>query len=158
MMKNKYEKALELMSESDPNIKRVIHLLEESVEEGNSEASYALATWYLHGTNLSKNINKGAALLNNAADTNHPDACFDLAICYEKGAGVSQSFEKAFELYLRAALYGDKQSFCEVGRCYYYGIGIGVDKIIADIWYEKAESLGVEGIGFEGEFEDGIYP
>ena len=147
-MKSSYDLALELMLQSKPDIKRVTLLLNKGVEEGNSDSAYALGTWYLLGKNLEKDMCKAIDLLTLADDLNHPDACFDLAICYEKSEGISQDLERAFHLYLRAALYGDEQSFSEVGRCYYHGIGTKPDEVLADIWLEKTEALGIDGIEF----------
>jgi len=138
-----YETALKEMSRSRPNIESVIDLLNKSIELGNPDAAYALATWYIHGGYVEKDLSKGIMLLKRAADKNIAEACYDLAICYEKPAGVTQNLEKVFELYMRAALHGDKQSFHEVGRCYFYGIGIAENRKLADIWLEKAEELGV---------------
>ena len=147
-MKNKlddsYDVALKEMSKQHPDIERVIGLLNESMESGHPNAAYALATWYLHGEHVEKDLSKGIMLLKRATDKNLPEACYDLAVCYEEPAGVVEDLEKAFELYLRAALHGDKQSFHEVGRCYYYGIGVNINKSLADIWLEKAEELGTK--------------
>ena len=106
------------------------------------EATYALATWYLHGKYFKQDLRKAAMLLREAARSNIADALYDLAVSYEEGKGVKKNLEKACELYLRAALQGDEQSTYEVGRCYYYGIGVSQDRKIAKVWLDRAESLG----------------
>ena len=138
-----YEEALAEMSQDNPNAKRALKLLNESLAEGNPNAAYALGTWYLHGENVDKDTAKAMVLLKRAADKNVPEACYDLAVSYETPEGVAANPEKAFELYVKAALHGDAQSFHEVGRCYYYGIGTPRNEGLADIWLEKAEELGV---------------
>ena len=142
-MSDLYDTALKEMSKQSPNKKKVVELLNKSIDSGNPKAAYALATWYLHGEYVEKDLSKGIMLLKRASDKNVPEACYDLAICYEKPEGVTENLEKAFELYLRAALHGDKQSFYEVGRCYYHGIGVVKDEEIADIWLERAEEFGI---------------
>lgn len=138
-----YDKAYEEMKKKEPDKKKVFSLLEQGHEQGDPRATYALATWYLHGEHVEKDIKKATKLLKQSAAENVPDALYDLAISYEKGIGVKKDKDRAFELYLKAALRGDDQSVEEVARCYYYGIGVKEDERVADIWYERAEELGL---------------
>lgn len=142
--KRKYEMALAEIKKESPDIPLVLALLNESIDEGSSEAAYALATWYLFGNHVDRDWKKAVVLLKKASIKKHPSALYDLAVCYEEGKGVRKNRKEAFRLYLRAALRGDKQSFHEVGRCYYYGIGIEKDSVLADIWLERAEELGAD--------------
>lgn len=144
MTNKNYELALAEAQKDGYDVALVLKLLNQAIEEDSSDAMYALATWYLHGTNVKRSYKKAVALLKKAAENYHASALYDLAVCYEKGKGVSASDKKAFRLYLKASLYGDEQSYYEVGRCYYYGIGVKKDRKIADIWLEKAESLDVD--------------
>lgn len=141
---NLYKKALKEASKDNPNISVVLKLLNDAIMKGNPNASYALGTWYLHGTNVEKDIGKAISLLIHASDKNISSAHFDLAVCYETGEGVEKDEIKAFKYYLRAALEGDKQAYYEVGRCYYYGIGITGNIKIGNIWLDKAQSLGIK--------------
>lgn len=129
-----YLRALRLVAKPGYDAERVIDILRESSRLGVAEATYALATWYLHGKHVKKDLPTAAGLLEEAASKDLPDALFDLAVCYEKGAGVKRSARLAFECYLRAALLGDEQARPEVYRCYYHGIGISKNKRIAEIW------------------------
>ena len=138
-----YEKAYEEMKKKKPDKRRVLSLLEQSHEQGDHRATYALATWYLHGEHVKKDIKKAITLLKQSANAKVPDALYDLAISFEKGIGVKKDNSRAFELYLKAALRDDHQSVEEVARCYYYGIGVKEDRRVAEIWYERAEELGV---------------
>jgi TPR repeat protein len=124
-----------------PDNAAAIVALEEASSLGLAEAQYALGTWYLHGVGMKKNLVKAAEYFRAAADQDHPSAQFDLAICYEKGTGVEKKARAAFELYMRSALGGDAGAFSEVARCWHYGIGIAADERLAEVWYEKAESL-----------------
>lgn len=122
----------------------VAPLLTAAHEAGDPRATYALATWYLHGRVFKKNVRRSVTLLREAAKRRIPDALYDLAVCYERGEGVSKNSRKAFELYVRAALQGERQSVYEVGRCYYHGIGIARDRRLARVWLDRAEELGIE--------------
>lgn len=139
-----YDKALKLCKEDTPDLGLVFDLLTKAYNEENDfRAAYAIATWYLHGKFVEKNIKKGTKYLKIAAKNKVPLALYDLAISYEKGLGIKKNKRKAFKCYLKAVLEGEKKSIFEVGRCYYYGIGVKKDKKIANIWLEKAEELGL---------------
>lgn len=150
-----YQKALKEMAKDNPNIEKVINLLENSSQDGDSRATYALGTWYLYGTHFKKDIRKAIKLLRQAAKDNEPNAIYDLAVCYENGEGVKKNLKLAMEHYMRASLYGDKQSIYEVGRCYYYGIGIDKNKRLAWIWLDYAKKLGLEERP-TSQFEDSV--
>ena len=92
--KRLYNQALKEALKKTPNLPKVMQLLNNSIELGSCEASYALATWYLHGHNVKKNYKRAVLLLNKAIEGNILDALFDLAICYEKGTGVKQNKKK----------------------------------------------------------------
>lgn len=139
-----YAEALKRMRRKNPALDEVADLLSAAHAAGDARATYALATWHLHGRFFRKSIRKAVALFRQAARHNVPDALFDLAICYELGEGVQKNEKTALELYLRAALQGDQQSVHEVGRCYYYGIGVKRDRDVADVWLARAEQLGVK--------------
>lgn len=137
-----YETALARANDCDEPLSDLASLLTAAHEAGDARATYALATWYLHGRFFKKDMRKSIALLRKAAQNDVPDALFDLAVCYEKGAGVAKNPRKAIQLYLRAALHSEKQSVYEVARCYYYGIGVQQDRSIARVWQDRAEEVG----------------
>ena len=142
---NTYDKALKLCKEDNSALGVIFDLLTKAFEEENDfRAAYAIATWYLHGKFVKKDIKEGIKYLKIAAKNKIPLALYDLAISYEEGLGVKKNKRKAFKCYMKAVLEGEKQSIFEVGRCYYYGIGVKKDKKIADIWLEKAEELGLK--------------
>jgi TPR repeat protein len=143
MSKSLYEQAKREMKLDNPNIKLVIELLNNAINDGDAKAAYALATWYLHGKNVRKNTKKAVELLQQAARDNTPEACFDLAVFFEKEKSSLENKKIAFHFYLKAAIRNDAQAIYEVGRCYYYGIGTRKDKSIADIWLERAQELGI---------------
>lgn len=139
-----YELALKMAKRAHPDLPRTGQLLEEAHIQGDRRATYALATWYLfgHGT-YPRNLRKAVGLLKLAAETDIAAAHFDLAVCYETGEGVRESAPTAFRHYLAAALNGDNDSLPQVGRCLFYGIGVKRDRMTAEIWFRRAEALGV---------------
>ena len=132
----------ELLKER-PNTARGVKLVRAAFKNGDPGAAYALATWYLHGKYVPKNLAKAVQLLEVAANRNIPDALYDLALSYEKGVGAKKDPKKAYQLYLRAALWGDHQSVFEVGRCLFYGIGVKQDRSTAKFWLARSKALGV---------------
>lgn len=142
-----YEKALKLMGKGGGHTKSAKDFLEKAAEEGDGRAIYALGTWWFHGAyGLTKDIKKGLSMWREAAQKGIPEACFDLAVAIEKNEDSTNGVETladAFIWYLSAAIRGDAQAIFEVGRCYCYGIGIVEDKRLANVWFERAEELGV---------------
>jgi len=137
-----YERALRMGSQDGSNLGEIFTLLEKSHLQGDFRATYALGTWYFHGTHVRKNQRKGISYFRSAAKGGIADALFDLAMSYEIGSGVRKDLRVAYEYYLRAALAGDPQAQYEVGRCLYYGIGSTVDRRLARIWLDHAKLKG----------------
>jgi uncharacterized protein len=144
-VKATYEKALQSALMQKKPSRGVYKLLLKAAEEGDARATYALATWHLHGTSfLRVDYVRGFELLKSSAKAGVAEASFDLAISYEKGVGTRRNLKRAFEAYVHAALLGDSQAFYEVGRMYCYGIGVSKNRRLADYWLDKAELLGIK--------------
>lgn len=125
-----YNKALSEATSEPVNNDKAFQYLERSAKVGNYKATYALATWYLFGKHVKKDLKKGVDLLKIAADMGSSDACFDLAVSYEKGKGIEENIELAFKYYLFAAINGDTEAIHEIGRCYFYGKGVVPNKTL----------------------------
>jgi TPR repeat protein len=139
-----YETALDSMKDQSRTHDEISDLLTIAHEKGDARATYALATWYLHGTHFDKNVEKATELLIVAADSNIPEALFDLAYSYESGVGVDVDENQEFELYLKSSLLGDREALREVGRCLTYGVGTDVNERVADIFLDAAEHFGID--------------
>lgn len=140
-----YELAQELIHQKIPDYQLAAALLWHSHENRDSRATYALATWHLFGSpGIKKNWLEAAKLLQLAARNGVAEAHYDLAVCYEMGRGVRRNLRCAYLHYLAAAIDGDGDAIVSIGRCLYYGVGIGVDKDAAEIWFRKADSLGID--------------
>ena len=125
-----YKKAFDL-SRRRGNAERVAALLQESHRQGDVRATYALATWHIHGANLPRNRSAAIKLLRKASNGGIREAKFDLGHAYELGIGVTKSYEKALNLYIEAAQKGDHDAVAEVIRCVFYGKGIPRNKELA---------------------------
>jgi uncharacterized protein len=139
---NDYDIALAEMRNEHPNIELVLALLQKSADNGDNRSQYALATWYLFGTNVEKNFYKAVYYLKKSAARGNSDAMFDLAVCFDKGAGIATNRKKAYCLFLKSALRGDVTATHEVGRRLFYGIGVEKDKTSARVWLDRAHELG----------------
>ena len=115
----RYRSALRLMRrDGDPA--KAHALLQAAADDGDGYSIYAIATWYLHGFFLKKNLRDATRLLRKAADAQVAFACFDLAVCYETGVGVKQDLSKAAKYFLRAFLLGDGNAPGAVERLFYW--------------------------------------
>lgn len=145
VMTAEYEEALAIANHDGVRISEVAKLLETAQGLGDHRATYALATWYLFGSNnFPKDIAKAVKMLKVAAKAEIAAAHFDLAVCYKTAQGVRKNYRKAYLHYLAAALYGDKQAPFFVADCFYFGIGVTKDMEVAEIWYCMAESKEVD--------------
>lgn len=137
-------KFLAEMQKEKPDLKVAFDLLQTAAHQKNSEALYAIGTWYLFGRYVKKKPSEAVKYFLQAIEGNRSDAYYDLAVCYEKGVGIKKNKKAAFECYLNAALLGDKQSLYAVGRCYFYGIGTSKNMHIGEIWLKHAELNGIK--------------
>ncbi len=137
-------KALAEMEKETPDLKVAFDFLERSAKRNNSEALYAIGTWYLFGRYVKKDRSEAVKYFLLAIEGNNSSAYYDLGVCYEEGVGIRKDKKAAFECYLNAALLGDKQSLYEVGRCYFYGIGTSKNMHVGEIWLKHAELNGIK--------------
>ncbi len=142
-----YDEALAEMRSNSADVFKAFALLTRADAAGDARATYALATWYLHGRSpiVEPDLAKAISLLQVAANAGVPDALYDMGVSYEKGESGQPDFVRAFRSYLAAALRGEEQSIYEVGRCYHYGIGVNVDREVAEIWLQRAAELEIAG-------------
>jgi len=137
-----YDRALSEALDERADRRKIAGELLIAAELGLADAHYAIATWYLNGIGVDKDVDKGVEHLEAAALENHPSALFDLAVCFENGQRKPINLKAAFELYMRAALWGDVGSYIAVGRCFYYGVGIEQSARLAEVWFERSKELG----------------
>jgi TPR repeat protein len=122
--------------------KRVIPLMTMASNAGHDLATYALATWHLHGVpGIKKRVATAIPLLERASRSCGL-AMFDLAVSCELGKGVAKDPRRAFALYRKATRHGVITAWLEVARCHHFGIGTPVNLRKADAAVRKAEALG----------------
>lgn len=73
----------------------------EAAEEGNPDAQFLLGDAYLHGKNVSEDVDKGIMWLQKAIDQDNISATILLACFYEIGEKVPKDIDKARSLYLK---------------------------------------------------------
>ncbi|QWT20802.1 sel1 repeat family protein [Bacillus sp. NP157] len=105
----RYAKALRIARRGG-DLTDAYELLRHAAEDGDGLSIYALATWYLHGTHVPRNIRMGNQMLKVAAEKNVAAACSDLGVSYYNGWGVRKNFNLAARYYLRAFLLGDLEA------------------------------------------------
>ena len=124
------------------DLPRCLALLQAASDRGDPKATYAIATWYLHGHVVRKSFKKGFGLLYAIRDSRIRGALFDLALCFESGRGVEKNLRMALKYYKKAASLGDADPKCELARCLYYGIGVSRNQKAAAHWYRRAARQG----------------
>ena len=139
-----YEEALRL-TESHPADPRAFALLLAAEGRGDPRAKYALATWYLHGTDLvSRDIPKGIQLLKSIKNSNIAEALFDLAVAYDLGKGCKKNSRLAFELYFESALLGDPDACFQISEYFRAGEHVPHNKRIASLWLNRSRKPAAE--------------
>ena len=137
-----YARALAIGRDPSPDLLAAHDLLINASGSGDLRATYALATWYLHGNDaVSLDEKAGIRILKTLEKSNIPEALFDLAVSYDYGKHVKRNEEKAFSLYMRAALLGDSNACNQVGQFYAEGKFVDHDPKIARAWKLRSEQL-----------------
>lgn len=144
-----YKLALKEATSVPENNEKAFNYLQKAAQKNNAKALYALATWYIFGKHVKKNLKKGVGLLIQSTENDGPpEAFFDLAISYELGKGVDKDATQAFKNYLLAMAKGDQNAIYEVGRCFYHGIGVEknpeIGQSLVDLFSQIEEAIKTE--------------
>jgi TPR repeat protein len=75
-------------------LSRAVAIIKRAAENGDASAAYALATWFLFGKHVRKDVAAAIVLLRQAAKENIPEALYDLAVCYERGQAFGKTARK----------------------------------------------------------------
>lgn len=137
---DEYEIALTLSRSDPPDLHAAKSSLSKAHEKGDVRATYALATWYLHGNEvIEKNEKVGVSMLLDIEKSSIAEAIFDLAFAYDCGEFVDHDDLKAFSLYMRAALLGNREACSQVSQYYAEGVTVQHDPALADAWKARSE-------------------
>ncbi|RHZ73569.1 hypothetical protein Glove_230g27 [Diversispora epigaea] len=128
-------KIIDTSSFNPPSLRKLYNI--------NKEISIlSLATMYLYGLGVEKNVNKAFQINSKVADEGSIIALNSMAYYYQNGFGVEKNHEKAFEFYLKAAEKGNVLAQSNAGGCYKNGIGIAIDNTKAFQWCMKSSCAG----------------
>ena len=115
-----------------------------AADHGDSEAMYAIGTWYSSGLyGVKHNLATACEWFKNASELGLGKATRELAWCYVNGRGVRRDEKKAIELYIKSAGQGDHSSADCLGHTYYNGqCGMAVNITSSLKWFRVAAELG----------------
>ena len=113
-----------------------------AADAGNTEAQYALATFYKEGTGVEKDMEKAVRLLQAAALADNVDAEVEYAIALYNGAGTPRNQPAAVALLRKAAKQGSAIAQNRLARVLVSGQGAPMDKVEALKWHLVAKTAG----------------
>jgi uncharacterized protein len=135
-----YHEALAVARKDDHDSGTVYDLLLHAVEQGDTRAKYAIATWYLAGNAcVPKDERRGVEILKELVNADIAEALFDLAYAYDLGRYVRKNARRAFSLYMRAALLGDQESCVQIAEFYREGRLVPHDMGLSRAWKRRSE-------------------
>ena len=113
------------------NYKKAFILIEPHALSGNSRAQIILATLYLNGYSVKKDIDKAVDLLNRASSQGDVRAHYRLITIYMTKEYERQNYKKALKWLKKAADTGHVDSKFMLGRMYFEGKGTKKNNSIA---------------------------
>lgn len=138
-----YQLGYKYMSENQPY--EAVICYKEAAEQGYVEAQFDLASCYLYGIGVNKDLKQGIEWLKKAAEHQNLKALCNLGVCYRDGIGTGQDLEQAVNYFKQAADRGYVTAQFNLGACYYnkkdYSQSID--------WYKKAAENGNVGAIYE---------
>ena len=118
---------------------RVINLLEKKCDAKEFIYCVELASRYLKGDFVRKDVTKSVELYQKACDGGLAGSCAILGMFYEDGTnGVIENKSKAIQFYQKACDGGDGNSCSNLGEMYEEGSGVRKNSSKALLAYEKA--------------------
>lgn len=115
-----------------------VKIIQDLVENGNSNAAYYLAKLYLEGDVVKKNAHKGVEYLLKAADLGNTKAKMEIAVSILRNGNDERDAERAFEMFHDIAMKGNAEAEMVLSCLYFKGYGCEVNKTLADMWHLKA--------------------
>lgn len=127
----------------DPSdLNRLLQWAEQESKNENAAAYFVLATFYVRGIGVERDIDKAIAHYHAAIDRGAYYAAHALGLLYYLGHGVTKDYQQAFRLFRLAAAHNMAPSQSAIGDCYNFGHGVDIDKALAAEWYGKAAEQG----------------
>jgi TPR repeat protein len=119
-------------------------------EQGDNDATYALAMLYKEGTGVAKDRQKAVQLLKVAAEEQHISSMVDYAIAVFNGDGVEKDESLAGKFFLRAAGRENPIAQNRIARMLANGRGVRLDMIEAMKWHILARAAGIQDDYLDG--------
>ena len=111
-------------------------------KEGDLESQNFVALAYLHGTEVSRDLERAMHWFQEAGEGGHSQALYNLGILHQEGKFIQQDHEKAFGYYLKAARRGLPEAQMSLGWLYEGGLGTVKNMKEAVYWYQRAATYG----------------
>ena len=118
-----------------------------AAEQGDADAQAHLARMLLAGRGVALDRAEGLSWLKKAADQGSALGLFLLAERYEIGRGVPSGMSIAVGYYRQAASQASVDAWYRLGVLRREGRGMGVDRVLAHMWFSLAETGGNEAAG-----------
>ena len=99
---------------SRQNIDLSLDWMNRSIEGGHVGAIYTLGAWYIQGTLIGPDLERGHQMLKHASDLKFPDAALMRAALIANGIGVKASWPEALELVLESAEGGYSRAISQL--------------------------------------------
>ena len=125
-------------------------LFRRASEQGDDDASYALAMLYREGTGVIKDRQKATQLLKVAAEDHHLSSLVEYAIALFNGDGVEKDEALAGKFFLRAAARENPIAQNRLARMLANGRGVRLDMIEAMKWHILARASGLKDDYLDG--------
>ena len=125
-----------LKSKNENEILEGLEMLNELANQKNKYAIYELATLYLEGEIVEKNIKKACNLFVFSGELGNVKAFYDAGKIFKK----TKDYETAIRFFLKAKY--NPLAFLEIGKMYSKGIGVNKSNRKAYEYYMEASKLG----------------
>ncbi len=110
-------------------------------DSGNAAAQNLVASMYLRGAGVDKDVGKAVQFYSAAAEQGFVDAQVNLGAMYLQGLGVERDEAEGFRHFAMAAELGDEAAKSVVGELLWRGQGVGRNPGEARKWLEESEDL-----------------
>jgi len=120
----------------------IVENLKRAADQGDATAAYHLATMYVKGVMIEKNLSIAFKYATIAANKEHPDALFLLGKMYRRGEGVAQDIRKGFDYMLEAAKRNLAAAQYDLGAMFVNGFQVTRDFHEGLVWIKKSANQG----------------
>jgi len=114
----------------------------EAAKNGNANAKYALATMYMVGEGVDKDMDKTLLLLEQACAQEQKDALLMLGLFYVYGDYVPTDAIKGAALIYRAGVARNDVAMYYMAHLYAAGVGVEKNLRRAQMWMNNAKEFG----------------